>query len=47
MNDDTKLLIPFIRSRFDKSGKLNDDAVIHSVKNVLDNLISIIKEVRI
>ena len=47
MNDDTKLRIPFILSRFDKSGKLNDDAVIHSVKNVLDNLISIIKEVRI
>lgn len=43
MTDDTKLLIPFIRSKFNERGELTDD-VFNSVKRVLNGLITLIKE---
>jgi len=46
MNDNTKLLIPFIRSKFDANGELNDAALIDSIEKVLHDLISIIREGR-
>lgn len=45
MTDDTKLLIPFIRAKFDANGELADD-VFNAVKKVLDSLINLIKKHR-
>lgn len=43
MTDDTKLLIPFIRSKFDTNGELADD-VFNAVRKVLNCLIALSKE---
>ena len=43
MNDDTKLLIPFIRSKFDTSGQLTEET-LNAVKRVLNGLVILIKE---
>jgi NAD(P)H-dependent FMN reductase len=42
MNDDTKLLIPFIRSKFNEKGELNIETLI-AVEKVLKNLIKLIE----
>lgn len=42
MNDDVKLLIPFIRSKFNKDGEL-DPATQEIIKKVLADLIKLIK----
>lgn len=43
MNDDTKLLIPFIRSKFNEKGELNIETLA-AVENVLKNLIKLIEK---
>ena len=42
MNEDTKLLIPFIRSKFNEKGELNSET-LHAVENVLKSLLKLIK----
>ena len=41
MTDDTKLLVPFIRSKFNEKGELNTETLI-AVENVLKSLILLI-----
>ena len=42
MNDDTKLLVQFIRARFNEKGELNPETLA-AVENVLKNLVQLIK----
>ena len=42
MNEDTKLLVPFIRSKFNEKGELNTETLT-AVKNVLKSLIQLIQ----
>ena len=42
MTDETKMLIPFIRSKFNENGELNTETLA-AVKTVLSNLISLIR----
>jgi len=42
MNDDTKLLIPFIRSKFNEKGEL-DPSTLGAIENVFKNLIDLIE----
>jgi NAD(P)H-dependent FMN reductase len=42
INDDTKLLIPFIRSKFDAKGEL-DPLTLQTIENVFKNLIGLIE----
>jgi chromate reductase len=46
MNDQTKLLVPLIRSKFDTNGDLTDATTLASLKNVVVELVSIIKQER-
>ena len=43
MNDDTKLLIPFIRAKFNEKGELNAETFT-AVESVLKNLVQLIEE---
>lgn len=42
MNDDTKLLIPFIRSKFNEKGEI-DTSTLGAMENVFKNLITLIE----
>jgi len=42
MNDDTKLLVPFIRSKFNEKGELNTETLT-TIENVLKSLIQLIE----
>lgn len=42
MNDDTKLLIPFIRSKFNEKGEI-DPSTLGAIENVFKNLIALIE----
>jgi NAD(P)H-dependent FMN reductase len=42
INDDTKLLVPFIRSKFNEKGELNTETLA-AVENVLKKLVQLIE----
>jgi len=43
MTDDTKLLISFIRSKFDEKGELSDRSTLKDIGKVINSLIQLIK----
>lgn len=45
VNQDTTLLIQFIRSKMDENGNVKDDATIEAVKNVAEALVSLASQV--
>ena len=42
-NQDTALLIPFIRSKFNEKGELSDISTLHEIEKVLDSLIRLVR----
>lgn len=44
MNDDTQLLIQFIRAKMDAEGRIKDEATLESIKNVVRALLFLIEK---